>query len=232
VTPKGRVYLIEKNNIRCGNMFIKFTHCSAPPMTKELNARFGYWANDSNVTVIATWDYSDSFFSESKFKMRENPVVSFTRKYIEIDKKFFDLLYGHCLRSGNRSFNLNEIFSAALTFNTRLTINENDIRTLNRVPSTDLMDVIVAIYCITYKERYAAGKKTERFVNDEKEKSVLRRIGFSDVIRCLVRIFTRNSVLDTFRECWNNMVDSLAQARARSSLDTEFFESIREYHRR
>lgn len=169
VTPKGRIYLIERNNVRCGNMFIKFTYCSVPPITKQLSARFDYFSGDSNVTVIATWDYSDSFFAECKFKIRENPVVSFTRKYIEIDNKFFDLLYGHCLRSGDKSFNLNEIFSTALTFDTRMTINGNDIRTLNRVPSTDLMDVIVAVYCIAYRERYAAGKKIERFVSDEKE---------------------------------------------------------------
>lgn len=224
VTPKGRVYFIERKNIRCGNISIKFTYCSVPPMTKQLSTHFDYWSGNSNVAVIATWDYSDSFFAESKFKTRENPVVSFTRKYIEIDNKFFDLLYGNCLRSG---FNLNEIFSDALTFNTRMTINGNDIRTLNKVPSTDLMDVIVAVYCIAYRERYAIGKKIERFVSDEKEKRVLRRIGFSDVMRCLARMFMCISVLDAFKECWNQMVDCLSQTRARSSLDAEFFESIK-----
>lgn len=224
VTPKGRVYFIERKNIRCGNISIKFTYCSVSPMTKQLSTHFDYWSGNSNVTVIATWDYSDYFFAESKFKIRENPVVSFTRKYIEIDNKFFDLLYGNCLRSG---FNLNEIFSDALTFNTRMTINGNDIRTLNRVPSTDLMDVIVAVYCIAYRERYAIGKKIERFVSDEKKKRVLRRIGFSDVVRCLARMFMCISVLDAFKECWNQMVDCLSQTRARSSLDAEFFESIK-----
>lgn len=99
-----------------------------------------------------------------------------------------------------------------------MAINGNDIRTLNRVPFTDLMDVVVAIYRIAYRERYAAGKKIERFVNDEKEKRVLRRVGFSDVTRCLVKIFLRSSVLDSFKECWNRVVDS---------LDADFFESIR-----
>lgn len=37
----------------------------------------------------------------------------------------------------------------------------------------------------------------------------------------------RISVLDAFKECWNQMVDCLSQTRARSSLDAEFFESIR-----
>lgn len=174
-------------------------------MTKQLNAGFGYWTGDTTVSVIATWDSSPTLtfflFSESKFKTRDNPVVSFTRKYIQIDNRFFDLLYGHCLRFGDRSFNLNEIFSAALTFNTRMAINGNDIRTLNRVPFTDLMDVVVAIYRIAYRGRYAAGKKIERFVNDEKEKRVLRRVGFSDATRCLVKIFLRSSVLDSFKEC-------------------------------
>jgi hypothetical protein len=62
------------------------------------------------------------------------------------------------------------------------------------------MDVVVAVCCVAYRERYAAGKKIERFVNDEK---VLRRIGFSDAMRCLVKIFFRGSVIDSFKELWN-----------------------------
>lgn len=193
VTPKGRVYLIDRMSVRCGNMFIIFTYCSVPPLTNFLETRFCYWSGDTGVTVIATWNYSDAFFAESKLTTRENPIVSISRKYIEIDNKFFDLLYDHCLRSGDKSFNLNEIFSAALTFNTRMTINGNDIRTLNRVPSSDLMYVVVAVYCIAYRERFAAGKKIEHFVNDE-ENRVLRRVGLSDVMRCLARCVLRLTI--------------------------------------
>lgn len=75
-------------------MFIKITYYRVSPMTKQLNAGFGYWTGDTTVSVIATWDSSPTLtlflFSESKFKTRDNSVVSFTRKYIQIDNRFFD----------------------------------------------------------------------------------------------------------------------------------------------
>jgi hypothetical protein len=43
----------------------------------------------------------------------------------------------------------------------------------------------------------------------------------------LVKIFFRGSVIDSFKELWNWMVGGLSQVRARSSLDADFFESIR-----
>lgn len=156
VTPKGRVYIIERTNTRCGNLFAKFVLCHRAPMYDTIELNFKYWNDNLDLVVIATWEYKDSYFSESKFKTLTSPIVSFKRRFFEIDRRFRDLLYGHCLRSGNKSFNLNDVFSAALTFNTRMSINainNNDIRAVNRVPSTDLLSAVVAIYCIAYRDR-------------------------------------------------------------------------------
>lgn len=229
VTPKGRVFLIERTDLRCGNLFIKFVYCKVAPESKSLKASFSYWSEKFNDRVIiATWEYCDDFFCESKFKTSAQPIVSFKRKFIEVDRRFRDLLYGHCLRSGDKSFNLNEIFSAALTFNTRMTINGNDIRSMNRVVSTDLMDVVVAIYCIAYRERYIAGKKIERFVNDERDRRGARRLGLTDFLKCSFKyVFSCPTLLESCMDVWNNMVEALAKVRARSVLDADFFESVR-----
>lgn len=224
VTKLGRVYLVERNHKRCGNLFIKYTYCKHPPMCMNVELGMNYWVEETDKIVIATWDYKDDFFSESKFATIMNPIVSFVRRYIEIDKRFFDLLYGHCLRSGDKSFNLNEVFSAALTFNTRMSINGNDVRTVNRVASTELLDAVVAVYCVAYKERFNADKKMEKFVNDEKLKRNARNIGLTDIVKCCWRAMTNKcGVLDKLCEVWNEVIDRLAKIRNENFLDIAFF---------
>lgn len=228
VTPMGRAYFVERVHKRCGNLFIKYTYCQHPPISNSLEFSFNFWVDNSEKIVIVTWDYMDDFFSESKFATLVNPIVSFRRKFIELDKRFFDLLYGHCLRSGDKSFNLNEVFSAALTFSTRMSINGNDIRAINRVPSSELLNAVVAVYCIAYKERFNAGKKLERFLSDEQIRRASRKIGFTDFVKCAWRVMTKKcGLLDRLAEAWNDVVESLSKVRNEVFLDIAFFESVR-----
>lgn len=228
VTSEGRIYLIERLHLCCGALFMKYTYCAIKPIYNTFDSSFNYWNIETDFVVLATWDYDDNFFSDSKFKTRADPIVSFKRKYIEVDKKFFDLLYGHCLRSGDKSFNLNEVFSAALTFNTRISINGNDIRAINKVPTVKLMDVVVAIYCLAYKSRYNAGKKLEKFVADEKFKRECRRIGFVSFVRTAWKAISESvSAFDHLIEIWHKLIDKLAKVETNSHIDAILFESVK-----
>jgi len=77
---------------------------------------------------------------------------------------------GHCIRSGDRAFNLNDVYSAAQSFNARMTINGADIRAAERIPTLDLLNLVTAVYCIAFRERYLAGKVIEAFTTQEKKK--------------------------------------------------------------
>lgn len=213
VTRKGRVYMVERSHHRCSNLFIKYTYCKMRPQNLHIELNFSLWNEDKDTVVIATWDYCDDYFCDSKLSTADNPIVSFTRRFIEVDRRFRDLLYGHCLRSGDKSFNLNEVFSAALTFNTRMSINDNDVRAMNRVNSTELLDAVVVIYCIAYRERFNAGKKMERYVADEKIKRSSRNIGFTDFVRCCVKLIRQNcGVMDKLYDVWNGVIDKIGES--------------------
>lgn len=109
VTKKGRVYLAERVHEKCGSLFIKFTWCKFRPMTEKLNLEFAYWGTNVKTVFVSLWKYDDGYYLDSKFKLQNVPNPRFNRKVMECDKFLVELVLGHVMRSGDKSFNLNDI---------------------------------------------------------------------------------------------------------------------------
>jgi len=140
-------------------------------MNPTVELHFGYWSAKSSDVVVSTWTYLDGYFAGSKLttSSHRQPAV-FKRKFFEVPERLYELIMGHCIRSGDRAFNLNDVYSAAQSFNARMTINGADIRAAERIPTLDLLNLVTAVYCIAFRERYLAGKVIEAFTTQEKKK--------------------------------------------------------------
>nr|QHA33734.1 polyprotein [Atrato Virga-like virus 1] len=227
VTKKGRTYLVERF-VRGSALFLQYTYCEVKPETMSFAASFSFWnsACDSTV-VLATWEYDAARFASSKFRTQANPVMNFKRKYVTVDRRFYDLLYSHCIRSGDKSFNFNEVFSAALTFNSKMCINGNDIRAVNRVSSVDLVHAVVAIYSIAYRDRFEAGKSIEAYTTAEKLKRGDRHVGVTNFFGAAFKAMANRGFFDSIKESWNHLLDAMAKVYGVSELDATMFQSVR-----
>lgn len=227
-TPKGRVYYCEKT-VRGGAVMLHYVHCRRRPMVLDEAVDFSLWyPPDKSTVLLVTFDFDSSVFGDSKLRTRANPVVRFKRRFLEVDARFFELTYSHCVKSGDKSFNLNECFSAAATFNSRMCINGNDIRAMNRVNSEDLLAAVVCIYCIAYRQRWSAGKSIEAFTKSEKERRAKGKLNFVEFFKCSWKCVTSGIVFDKFAEGWNTLVDTMAAYAEWDELSADFLESVRE----
>nr|QHA33738.1 polyprotein [Atrato Virga-like virus 2] len=226
VTRGGRAYMCERQTRGC-SLFLQYTYCSIAPQQLTFKADFSFWDySTENVVVLSTWEYDPSRFAGSKLRV-DKGIVGFKRKILAVDRRFYDLLYGHCIRSGDKSFNINEIFSAALTFNTKMCINGSDVHAKNRVPTVDFVNAVVAIYCIAYRCRFQAGKTIEAFVTAEKNKRADRHVGFSNFFGAAWIALSDSSDLGGLKNLWNRLLESMAKTYASTEVDVELFESVR-----
>lgn len=228
VTPNGRLYLCERF-FRGSALFLKYVYCQRKPETMRLRAEFSLWDSCATDTVILmAWEYDMRRFAESKFRTSKHPHVRFTKKFIVIPARFFQMLYSHCIRSGDKSFNFNEVFSAACTYNSKLCVNGNDIRCTNFLTPEELIFAVVVIYCIAYRDRYQAGKTIETFVGSEKDRRNARRVGLTNIFGAAWRVITEGmGIIEKFCECWNRLVDKMADIYASSDLDVKMLEAVR-----
>nr|QHA33746.1 polyprotein [Atrato Virga-like virus 4] len=228
VTEKGRVYLCERF-VRGDAMFLQYTYCSEKPEVMTLHAEYSLWdAYASEKVILCAWDFDHRRYVDSKFTTPKNHHVRFTRRFISVCSRFFEMLYTHCVRSGDKSFNFNEVFSAASTFNTKMSINGNDVRSVQRVPTDELVLAVVTIYCIAYRDRYQAGKSIEGFVASEKDARGSNRLGFAACFSAAWKTVTsRSNTLTTLLEKWNSFVDSVAEINSRSDLDVRMLGAVR-----
>nr|WPV62267.1 MAG: RNA-dependent RNA polymerase [Wufeng shrew martellivirus 1] len=230
-TPNGRTYVVERQFQKSGQLFMRYTYCEVPPMVDTARLHFSFWDRRASqkMVVISTWTYDDGYFRDSEFrKVGVWTPVRFRRKYLELSERLFELIMGHCLRSGDKSFNINEIFSAALSFNTRMTINGNDIRSDERIATTDLMEAVVACYCISYKIRYCAGKTVEQFTKQEKGRRERGSIGFTAVAAAVWRAARDTGcLLNGVMSVWNSIVEWTRSKKKCSDLDVEMLDSVR-----
>nr|QHA33742.1 polyprotein [Atrato Virga-like virus 3] len=228
VTPKGRVYLCERF-VRGDAMFLQYTYCSIQPETMDLRAEYALWdAYRTDKVILCGWEFDHRRFADSKFSTPNNRFVRFTRRFIEIDGRFFELMYIHCIRSGDKSYNFNEVFSAGATFCTKMSINGNDVRAVNRVPVSELVLAIVTIYCIAYRDRYQAGKSIEAFVASEKDARQSGHLGLTACFSAAWKVVTdRSGIISTCLDKWNEFVDSVANIHSKSDLDVRMLGAVR-----
>lgn len=225
ITPAGRCYLLERLYDRAGTLFIKFTWCQVKPARLDYNLEFSYWGETGKTVTVATWVYDDDRFLDSKISV--GVPVRFTRRFLEVDAMLYELVMGHCLRSGDRSFNLNEVFSAATSYNTCMTINGADFRVSDRLPSADLLVLVVAVYCIAFRERYLAGKVIEAFTGQEKKKRMCGRLGFLDVV-CHMFDISEMSVFKSWADVWNGFVSRVAAGKSKKNdLDCKLLNAVK-----
>lgn len=228
VTPKGRVYYCEKTT-RGGAVFLHYVYCRRKPLTATQSVDFSVWyPQDESAVLLSTFEFDQTVFGDSKVRTVKDPILRFKRRFIEVDKRFFELLLGHCIRSGDKSFNLNECFSAANTFNTRMCINGNDVRTVNRVASEDLLTAVVCIYCIAYRDRWIAGKGIEAFAKSEKEKRAKGRVTFWNFVEYAWKKSSGPRLLNSIGEIWNDLITDMAELAEVDQLSAAFFRSVRE----
>lgn len=225
VTKDGRCYLAECLYEKSNSLFIKFTYAANRPESLSLKNEFSYWGNASDKVMVCTWSYGDGYYLDSKISGSGVPI-RFTRKYLEVSRSLYDLVLGHCIRSGDRSFSVNEIFSAAQSYNSRMTINGVDIRTRERLPSLELLDLVVAIFCIAFNARFNSGKVIEAFVSQEKEKRKRNRLRFVDVLGGVFKPEQDGKFQGLFT-LWNSFVGYFSEKRATRDLNFNLSESVR-----
>lgn len=119
------------------------------------------------------------------------------------------------------------MYSAAQSFNARMTINGADIRAAERIPTLDLLNLVTAVYCIAFRERYLAGKVIEAFTTQEKKKRSHSRVGFLSLLKVVTSMFKYGNVYDTLANAWNKCVDALSDKRSENDLDFEILQSVR-----
>ena len=170
VTPSGRVYLAERCDYRMDTLCIKYTYCRQKPRVETLNTNFCFWGKNRSKVIVTCWEYDSKYFADSAVKMG-GTCMNFRKKFVEVDELFFNLLLGHCIKAGEKSFALSDIFSVALALNSKFTVNGVELGVMNRIPTRDLQSVTVAIYCMGYRVRFGMGKVVEKFTTDEKKKA-------------------------------------------------------------
>lgn len=230
-TPCGRTYFMERNFLKSGLLFLKATHCEMKPENCSISTHFSFWSDpdaDPSV-VISSWEYDDAFYAESAFnKKGEWRPISFRRIFLEVPERLWELILSHCVRSGDKSFNLNEIFSAATSFNSRMTINGNDIRAGSQILTADLLNLVVAAYCVAYRMRYRAGRVIEGFTKQEKERRNCRKIGFSAISSAIFRsIVDSGGIFEGLTTVYNRLVKWVQDKKTLSEIDVELFASVR-----
>nr|UDL14011.1 MAG: RNA dependent RNA polymerase [Xiangshan martelli-like virus 3] len=229
VTPKGRVYLVERMTNRMSNLLIRFSYCEVMPLTREIDLTFSYWnPHGSKRVVIGTWIYDDRFFQGSKLNSKATPIGTLKRRYFDVEEDFLNMIFSHCLRAGEKSFNLNEIYSVAVSFNSRFSINGQDFRVKERIPAEDLMWVVLSVYAIAYRTRFSAGKVMERFTSDQKRKRANHCLSFSTFAStCFKWLRDKNGMIGGVVDLWNSLVDKLSDIQGASDVDMALFESVR-----
>lgn len=227
VTRNGRCYLIQRVDMRVNHMIVKFVYCKVAPSSMEVRLSFSYFYENfmKDSVVVATWEYDDGFFLDSKWKMCERKNVRVKRKFLKVSRRLYEMVLTHCLRSGDKSFNLNEIYSCATSYNTRMTINGADVRAPERVSPEVLMDLVVAVFCVSFKKRYVSGKLIETFTKEQKFKRESGKMGFMDVLRYVWHCVSNGSFFG-FGRLWNRFVDRVAAEKALSIMDVEMFNNV------
>lgn len=77
------------------------------------------------------------------------------------------------------------MYSAAACFATRLTLNGVNLFTDKYISPSDLLLLVLAVYAIAYRERYAVGRTLQAFVNAE-ELRATENLSFTGFLKYFV----------------------------------------------
>lgn len=228
ITPAGVMYVCERV-VRGGALFLEYTRCTIAPERQEEYFDFNFWdAAADDIVFLTTWSYDHTRYAGSKFV--KGPT-GFRRLIIGVDKAFYERLYMHCLRSGDASFNVNQVVSAASTFNTKMSINGANIRAVNRVGVDVFFDAVIAIYMIAYRTRWMGTKTLHHMIESEKEVRSSYKLGFAGAFRALWNLVTAKtssvSLVQSLVDMWNDFVDKCSTLNSAGDLDVELLNAVR-----
>ncbi|MFZ6775085.1 hypothetical protein ACO0LB_20510, partial [Undibacterium sp. SXout7W] len=191
---------------------------------------FSFWdAAAEDVVYLTTWQYDHTRYAGSKVAVKG--PAGFHRLIIGVDRAFFERVYVHCLRSGDTSFIINHVVSAASTFNTKMSINGANIRAVNRVGMDVFFDAVIAIYMIAYRTRWMGTKTLHHMIESEKGVRGDHKIGFTGAFKALWKIvasLTTGKLFESIAEVWNKFVNKCGELNSAGDLDVELLQSVRQ----
>ncbi|CAG4980483.1 unnamed protein product [Parnassius apollo] len=152
------------------------------------------------------------------------PRLRVERVRISASRRLFDMVMRHCLRSGDKMLNFNGLYSAAASYTTRLTINGVNIYTNKYIEPLALLQIVLAVYAIAYRERYATGKVLQAYVQQEKDLRAREYVHTSDFLEYLFCFQARAALecMSTY-ECTTREYAS-ATLRTRVDLGLRYLE--------
>lgn len=231
ISPSGVMYVCERV-VRGGALFVEYTRCTMAPELQEEYFDFNFWdAAAEDVVYLTTWQYDHTRYAGSKMAVKG--PAGFHRLIIGVDRAFFERVYVHCLRSGDTSFIINHVVSAASTFNTKMSINGANIRAVNRVGMDVFFDAVIAIYMIAYRTRWMGTKTLHHMIESEKGVRGDYKIGFLGAFKALWKIlssYTTGKLFESIAEVWNTFVGKCSELNSAGDLDVELLQSVRQIH--
>lgn len=136
----------------------------------------------------------------------------------------WNLIYQNCLRSSEKAYNITEMLSAAVSYNSRLAINGQEIKNrMKKLNVEDLVKVVVAAYCLSYVTRYGAGKTIETFTQQEKAKRSNSGIGMMTILEFVGCLLTPEGL----KRRWNTFVEFLSEKKNQRDLTFDVSSSVR-----
>lgn len=231
ISPTGVMYVCERV-VRGGALFVEYTRCTMAPEVQEEYFDFSFWdAAAEDVVYLTTWQYDHTRYAGSKLAIKG--PAGFHRLIIGVDRAFFERVYVHCLRSGDTSFIINHVVSAASTFNTKMSINGANIRAVNRVGMDVFFDAVIAIYMIAYRTRWMGTKTLHHMIESEKGVRNDNKLGFTSAFKALWRLvvsLTPGKLFESVAEVWNKFVSKCSELNSAGDLDVELLQSVRRLH--
>lgn len=223
----GTIYVVEKTRAYRGTVRIELTRCEMSPTSDTSTLTSSMWVNsDCEEVHLTSWRPLSIVYGDS---MVGPASIRFERVRVTCSRRLFDMILRHCLRSGDKTFTFNEVYSAASSFATRLTINGVNIQTDKYISPLDLLQVVLAAYSIAYRERHDVGRTLQAFTQNEKALRARDRVTARDFLKYLFAFGVFRDLCSSVGGYWNQLLRRMGEGVSSvSQLEFAIFAAVRE----